>query len=73
MNTSDRFVELMACFRTAAVGHCSIVDSDTYWEGERWTETQPNGDSMTIGGMIIPMHTQFLLCKEHEPKGSHHG
>ena len=66
----DRFQELLGCFRKPYVpggDRCSIIDSDTYWEGIRWTETLPNGDSMTLGGMVVPLYTQFLVCKEHEP------
>jgi len=66
-----RYEELLQCFRKPFVpgeARCSIIDSDTYWEGERWTETHLNGDSMTIGGQTVALHTQFLVCKEHEPK-----
>jgi hypothetical protein len=66
----SRCKELMDCFRNAIPGqpHCAIMDENTYWEGERWTETHLNGDSMTLSGMIIPLSTQFLVCKNHEPK-----
>jgi hypothetical protein len=70
MTTSERFAELMECFRKPFVPgeqRCGIVDADTYWEGERWTETHKNGNSMTIGGMTIPLSTQFVVCKDHEP------
>jgi len=68
----DRYKELLACFRKPYVPgepRCYVVDGDTTWEGLRWTETHPNGDSMTIGGMTVPLHTQFLVCEEHVPEG----
>jgi hypothetical protein len=66
----DRFKELMACFRKPYVPgepRCTIIEGDTYWEGERWVETLLNGDTMTIGGQTVPLHTQFLVCEEHTP------
>jgi hypothetical protein len=70
---SDRYQELLNCFLTAYdhEEHCSIVDSNTTWEGERWTETLPSGDSMTLGGMTIPLSVQFLVCKNHLPVEAH--
>ena len=71
-----RFKELMACFRKPYVpgqDHCSIIDGNSHWEGERWTETLLSGDSMTIGGQHIPLHTQFLVCAEHEPVEANSG
>jgi len=67
---SNRYQELLDCFRKPYVPgepRCRVMDSESFWEGERWTETHPNGDSMTLGGMTVPLHTQFLVCKEHEP------
>jgi hypothetical protein len=68
--TSSRYQELYKCWRDEH--GCAIVDSNTSWEGERYTETLLNGDSLIMGGMQIPLSTQFLLCKEHEPKMSAH-
>ena len=67
----NRFEELLQCFRKPYVPgepRCSIVDSGTTWEGVRWVEAHENGDTMTIGGMTIPLSTQFLVCKDHLPE-----
>jgi hypothetical protein len=60
--------ELLACFRKGAEGHCAIVDSSTTWVGERYTEMHKNGDWMTVGGVKMPLWTEFLVCAEHAPR-----
>jgi hypothetical protein len=67
----DRYKELLQCFLKPYVPgepRCSIIEDGTTWEGERWTELHTNGNSISIGGMVFPLYTQFLVCKEHEPK-----
>ena len=71
MMTGERGTELMKCFRKPFVPgepRCSIIDGNTTWEGSRWTETHESKDTMTIGGMTIPLWVEFLVCSEHEPK-----
>jgi len=63
---NERFEELMKCFRKPPGGMRCYISNDGTEEG--WHEMHQNGDSMTIGGMTIPLHTDFVVCEEHQPK-----